>query len=72
MKQQCSRPTVSWPLQGRGLYYALLGLTQAPGFAGGHDWHSLIFADELQSASTFDGYILMKGLEGVHSHKRNH
>ena len=25
------------PLEGRCLYYALLGLTQAPGFAGGHD-----------------------------------
>ena len=26
------------PLEGRCLYYALLGLTQAPGFAGGHDY----------------------------------
>ena len=26
------------PLEGRCLYYALLGLTQAPGFAGGHDF----------------------------------
>lgn len=37
MSQQCSWPTLSWPLEGRCLYYALLGLTQAPGFAGGHD-----------------------------------
>ena len=37
MSQQCSWPTHSWPLEGRCLYYALLGLTQAPGFAGGPD-----------------------------------
>ena len=39
MSQQCSWPTLSWPLEGRCLYYALLGLTQAPGFAGGHDFY---------------------------------
>ena len=38
MSQQCSWPTHSWPLEGRCPYYALLGLTQAPGFAGGHDY----------------------------------
>ena len=38
MSQQCSWPTHSWPLEGRWPYYALLGLTQAPGFAGGHDY----------------------------------
>ncbi len=37
MSQQCSWPTHSWPLEGRCPYYALLGLTQAPGFAGGSD-----------------------------------
>ena len=37
MSQQCSWPTLSWPLEGRCLYYALLGLTQAPGFAEGPD-----------------------------------
>ena len=37
MSQQCSWPTHSWPLEGRCPYYALLGLTQAPGFAGGPD-----------------------------------
>ncbi len=37
MSQQYSWPTHSWPLEGRCLYYALLGLTQAPGFAGGPD-----------------------------------
>lgn len=37
MSQQCSWPTHSWPLEGRCLYHTLLGLTQAPGFAGGHD-----------------------------------
>ena len=29
--------THSWPLEGRCPYYALLGLTQAPGLAGGPD-----------------------------------
>lgn len=38
MSQQCSWPTHSWPLEGRCPYYALLGLTQAPGFAGGSDF----------------------------------
>ena len=38
MSQQCSWPTHSWPLEGRCPYYALLGLTQAPGLAGGHDY----------------------------------
>ena len=38
MSQQCSWPTHSGPLEGRCPYYALLGLTQAPGFAGGPDW----------------------------------
>ena len=38
MSQQYSWPTHSWPLEGRCLYYALLGLTQAPGFAGGPDF----------------------------------
>ena len=37
MSQQCSWPTHSWPLEGRCPYYALLGLTQAPGLAGGPD-----------------------------------
>ena len=37
MSQQCSWPTHSRPLEGRCPYYALLGLTQAPGFAGGPD-----------------------------------
>ena len=37
MSQQCSWPTHSWPLEGRCLYYALPGLTQAPGLAGGPD-----------------------------------
>ena len=37
MSQQCSWPTHSGPLEGRCPYYALLGLTQAPGFAGGPD-----------------------------------
>ena len=44
MSQQCSWPTHSWPLEGRCPYYALLGLTQAPGFAGGHDWTVLFVA----------------------------
>ena len=38
MSQQCSWPTHSWPLEGRCPYYALLGLTQAPGLAGGPDY----------------------------------
>ena len=37
MSQQCSWPTYSGPLEGHCPYYALLGLTQAPGFAGGPD-----------------------------------
>ncbi len=37
MSQQCSCPIHSWPLEGRCLYYALPGLTQAPGLAGGPD-----------------------------------
>src|SRR5699024_11304261 len=37
MSQQCSWQTRSRPLEGLCLYYALLGLSQAPGFAGGHD-----------------------------------
>ena len=37
MSQQCSWPTHSGPLEGRCPHYALLGLTQAPGFAGGPD-----------------------------------
>ena len=41
MSQQCSWPTHSWPLEGRCPYYALLGLTQAPGLAGGPDWLTL-------------------------------
>ena len=40
MSQQCSWPTHSWPLEGRCPYYALLGLTQAPGLAGGPDFTS--------------------------------
>ena len=42
MSQQCSWPTHSWPLEGRCPYYALLGLTQAPGFAGGPDWNLIL------------------------------
>ena len=38
MSQQCSWPTHSWPLEGRCPYHALLGLSQAPGFAGGPDY----------------------------------
>ena len=38
MSQQCSWQTRSRPLEGLCLYYALLGLSQAPGFAGGHDF----------------------------------
>lgn len=45
MSQQYSWPTHSWPLEGRCLYYALLGLTQAPGFAGGPDWSGFIYQD---------------------------
>ena len=41
MSQQCSWPTYSWPLEGRCLYYALPGLTQAPGLAGGTDYFLL-------------------------------
>src|SRR5699024_12017940 len=40
MSQQCSWQTRSRPLEGLCLYYALLGLSQAPGFAGGHDFFS--------------------------------
>ena len=43
MSQQCSWPTHSWPLEGRCLYYALLGLTQAPGLAGGPDFVNNVF-----------------------------
>ena len=42
MSQQCSWPTHSWPLEGRCPYYALLGLTQAPGLAGGPDFTIII------------------------------
>ena len=38
MSQQCSWLTHSWPLEGRCPYDALLGLSQAPGFAGGPDY----------------------------------
>ena len=47
MSQQCSWPTHSWPLEGRCLYYALLGLTQAPGFAGGPDYRMHETAERL-------------------------
>src|SRR5699024_8549462 len=51
MSQQCSWPTHSWPLEGRCPYYALLGLTQAPGFAGGHDLYSeTVLARMIQQA----------------------
>ena len=46
MSQQYSWPTHSWPLEGRCLYYALLGLTQAPGFAGGPDLQGGHFHDD--------------------------
>ena len=38
MSQQCSWPTHSRPLEGRCPYNALIGLTQAPGSAGGPDF----------------------------------
>ena len=41
MSQQCSWPTYSQPLEGHCLYYALLGLSQAPGLAGGYDYGDL-------------------------------
>lgn len=37
-------PTHSWPLEGRCPYYALLGLTQAPGLAGGPDYLGIEFS----------------------------
>jgi len=43
MSQQCSWPTHSWPLEGRCPCYALLGLSQAPGSAGGHDFSGRLF-----------------------------
>ena len=36
-RQECSWQTHLWPLKGLCQYYALLGLTQATGSAGGFD-----------------------------------
>ena len=42
-RQECSWQTHSWPLKGLCSYYALLGLTQATGSAGGFDSVSLLY-----------------------------
>ena len=41
------------PLEGRCLYYALLGLTQAPGFAGGHDLYCKQSVNKVRVLSFF-------------------